>query len=165
MDLTSITGMCNIVPCPTNICQPLKGFNRLSMSHSVPCSRDNTYSVLFQKHCPEHLIENGWYSFCLPKRVHFDQFQKQIPKRTCLPQYIDIVHAGGQELLLIAETFIFLLLIPFQKLGLLIASHLVCPTERGFGIRTHIVQIVGRVKEVRIIPLLGCEIKWLGYVL
>jgi len=70
-----------------------------------------------------------------------------------------VVHAVGQELLFIAETFIYLLLIPFQKLGLLIATHVVCPTERGFGIRTHIVQIVGPVKEVRIIPILGCEIK------
>jgi len=31
--------------------------------------------------------------------------------------------------------------------------------ELGFRIRTHIVQIVGRVKEVRIIPLLAFEIK------
>jgi hypothetical protein len=122
MNLTSITGMSNIVPCPTNIRQPLKGFARLANTHSVPCSRDNTYSVWFQKHCPEHLIANGRYSDSLPKGVHFDQLQKQIPKRTTrLHQYIDIVHAVGQGLLLIAENFVFLLLIPFQKLGSLIA--------------------------------------------
>jgi hypothetical protein len=118
MNLPSITGMSNIVRCKTNIHQPLKSFNRLAMSHSVPCSRDNTYSVWFQKYCPEHLIANGRYSNSLTKGVHFDQFQKQIPKGTArMPQYIDIVHTVGQQLLLIAENFYFLLLIPFQKLG------------------------------------------------
>jgi len=95
---------------------------QLAISHSVRCSRDNTYSVNFQKLCPEHLIANGQYSNSLTKGVHFEKFQKKIPKRTArLPQYIDIVHAEGQELMLIAENFVFLLLIPFQKLGSLIA--------------------------------------------
>ena len=59
MNLPSITGMSIIVPSPTNIQEPLKSFNRLAMSHSVPCSRDNTYSVWFKKHCPELLTANA----------------------------------------------------------------------------------------------------------
>jgi hypothetical protein len=35
---------------------------------------DNTYSVWFQKHCPEHLIANWRYSDGLTKGVHFGQF-------------------------------------------------------------------------------------------
>jgi hypothetical protein len=49
-------------------------------------------------------------------------FKNKYPKSTaCLPQYIDIVHAVRQELLLIAENFVFLLHIPFQNLSSLIA--------------------------------------------
>jgi len=122
------------------------------------------YSVWFKEHCPEHLIANGRYRDSLNKVVHFDQFQKQIPKRTeRLPQYIDIVHAVGQELLFIAENFVFLHIIPFQNFCSLIARHVVCSIDLDFGIRTDIFQMVGRVKEVRIIPVLAWEIKLSGH--
>ena len=50
------------------------------------------------------------------------QLQKKISKcATCLPQYIKIIHGVNQQLLLIAEHFVFLLLVPFQKLGSLIS--------------------------------------------
>jgi hypothetical protein len=112
MNLPSITGMSIIVPCQTNIRQPLKGFNRLAISHSVPRSRDNTYSVWFQKYCPEHLNENLRYSDSLSIGVNFEQSQKRIPKcAACLLKYIDIVHTVGQKLLLIAEIFVFSFLV------------------------------------------------------
>jgi len=117
-----ITGMTNIVSCSTNVRLSLKGFNILAVSLSVPSSRDNTYNIWFQEHRPKHLIANGQYCNGLAKGVYFNQFQKQIPKcAACLPQYIDIISAVGQELLLIAENFVFLLLVPFQKSGSLIA--------------------------------------------
>jgi len=106
-DLPSITSMNNIVSRPTNVRQPLKGLNRLAISHSVHSSRYNTYSVCFQKYCPEHVTANWRYSDVLPKWVHFDEIEKQFPKRTaCLPQYIDIVHTVGQQPLLSAENFL-----------------------------------------------------------
>jgi len=57
-------------------------------------------------------------------------------------QYIGIVCAGGQELLLIAENVVLLILVLFQILISLIALHIVCPIELGLGISAHIVQIV-----------------------
>jgi hypothetical protein len=122
MDLPSITGMSNIVPSPNNIHQSLKSLNSLSISHSELRFRYNNYSVWFKEHCLEQLVANGRYSDSLPKGIHFDQFQNQIPKSTaCLPQYIDIVNTVGHELLLIGENLVFLLLIPFQKFCSLIA--------------------------------------------
>jgi len=41
----------------------------------------------------------------------------------------------------------------------------VCPTDLGFGIRTNIVQILGRVEELGIVPLLACEVKRFGTAL
>ena len=38
-----------------------------------------------------------------------------------MPQYIDIIHAVGQEFLLIAQSFVFLLLVPFKNLDSVIA--------------------------------------------
>jgi len=58
--------------------------------------------------------------------------------------------------------FYLLLQIPFEKLGSLSAWHVVCPIETGCGIRPHKLRIVGRVREVSIIPHLACEIKWFG---
>jgi len=116
MYIPPITGMNNIVSRPTNIRPPLKGFNSLAVSYSVPSSRDNTYSIRFQEHRPENLIANGRYCNGLAEWVHFNQFQKQIAKCTaCLPQYINIINAVGQELL------IFLFLVPSQKSGSFIA--------------------------------------------
>ena len=101
MNLPSISGMIIIFTFPTNIRQALKDFNNLVIFHSVPCSMDDTYSVLSQKHFPEHLIANGGYSVSMTKGFHFDQYQKEIPKPTaCVPQYVNIVHAVGEELLL-----------------------------------------------------------------
>jgi hypothetical protein len=62
-------------------------------------------------------------------------------------QYIDIIHAVNQELFLIMEIFVFLLLVPFQKLGSLITRHIFRPKVLGFGIRNPIIQILGRVKK------------------
>ena len=58
MDFPPITGMNNI-SSPPKIRQPLKTLNRLRIPQTVTRSRDNTYSVGFQKHGPEHLIANG----------------------------------------------------------------------------------------------------------
>jgi hypothetical protein len=143
-----IIGMSDIAPGPTNVRQPLKGLNRLAVSHSVPRSRDNTYSARFQKHCPEYLIAYGSYRNSLPKWVHLDQIQKQISKSTaCLPQYVHIIQAVGQKLFLITEKFVFLLLIPFRKLGLLLPRLIVYLIVFGVGIRAHIIQIFAVLKE------------------
>ena len=56
MHLPSISGMNYIVPCLTNVRQPLKCFHRLAVSLTVFPSRDCTHSICFQTHCPEHLI-------------------------------------------------------------------------------------------------------------
>jgi hypothetical protein len=155
-----ITGMSDIAPGPINVRQPLNGLKRLAVYHSVPRSRDNTYSVRFKKHCPEYLIANGRYRYSLPKWVHLDQFQKQISKRTaCLPQYVHIIEAVGQQLFLITKKFVFLLLIPFRKLGSLLPRHIVYPIVFGVGIRAHIIQILCRIKEVRVITFLAPEIE------
>ena len=50
--LPPINSMSNIASRSTNLRQLLKGFNRLAVSHSVPPSRDDTYSIWFQKHRP-----------------------------------------------------------------------------------------------------------------
>ena len=51
------------------------------------------------------------------ERGRFKQLQKQIPKCiACQPQYIDMVRAVGQQLLLIPENFVFCLPVPLQKL-------------------------------------------------
>jgi hypothetical protein len=102
------------------VCQPLKTYNRLVVSHTVPISKDNTYSIWDHKHCPENLLENGRY-YSLPIGVHLNQFQKQIPKHTaCLPQHMDVIHAVGKQFILIVESFVLLLLVPNKKLGSLI---------------------------------------------
>jgi len=77
MNYHSIARISNIVPRPTNICHPFKGFNRLAISLSVSRSRDNIHIVLFQKQCSENLIGNGRYSDGLPKGVHFEQFKNK----------------------------------------------------------------------------------------
>jgi hypothetical protein len=45
---------------------------------------------------------------------------KFIISTASVPQYIDIIHAVLQELFLISENFVFLLLLPVQKLASLI---------------------------------------------
>jgi hypothetical protein len=96
----------------------------------------------------------------LPKGVHLDQFKNQIPKSTaCLPQYIDVVYAVSQQFLPVVKIFVFNPLIPGRKLGSFITRHKVCPIELGFGIRANVIQIVGSVEEVGIVPLLACEVK------
>ena len=100
-----ITGMSNIITRPTHLSRPLKSMNRLTKPRTVALFRDNTHSIWFQKHGPEHLVANGRYCNGLPKRVQLDQFQKQISKCTaCLPQYIDVVQAVSQQFLPIAKT-------------------------------------------------------------
>ena len=119
----------------TNIRQPLKSLNNMVVSYLVHRSRDNTSSVRFQKHRPEHVIANGRYSDSVPKGFHCEQFQKQISKcKTFLSHYIEIVHAVGQELLLIAESFLFCSSYHSKNLA---RSSLekVCPTQSGFRIR------------------------------
>ena len=86
--------------------------------------RDNTYRICFQEHGPEHLVANGKYFNRLPKGVHLDQIQKEIPKSTaCLPMYIDDVHAVGHQFLRIVENSVFNPLIPARKLGSFITRH------------------------------------------
>jgi hypothetical protein len=158
MNFPLITDMSDIAPCSSNVHQPLKGFKRLAISDSVPRSRDNTYSVRFQKHCPEYLIANGRYCYSLPKWIHLDQLQKQISKSTArLPQYVHIIQAVGQKLFLITEKFVFLLLIPFRKLGSLLPKHIVYSLVFGVGIRAQIIQILFRIKKVLVITFLARE--------
>jgi hypothetical protein len=104
-----------------NQCTPaIEELQQTGHQYGTP-SRDKTYSIIFQQHCPEYLTANGRYCYSFPKGVHLDQIQKQIFKRAaCLPQYID-VHAVGLEFFLITQRFPFLLLVPIQKLGSLIA--------------------------------------------
>jgi len=142
------TGMRNITR-PTNVRQPLKSLNRLTIPHTVAPSRDNTYRILLQNHGSEYLFANGRYCNGLPKGLHFDQFQKQISKSTaCLPQYIGIVHAVGQQFLPIVKNFVSNPLIPGRNLGLFITRHKDCPIELGFGMRAHIIQIVGSFENL-----------------
>ena len=113
--------MSNIASRLTNVRKPLKRLNRLEVARTVAPSRYNTCSIRLQKYGKEHLVANGRYCYCFAEWVHLDQFQKQISKSTaCLLQYIDIIHAVRQELFLISEYFVFLLLVPVQKLGSLI---------------------------------------------
>jgi len=87
-----------------------------------------------------------------------EQVQKQIPKSTgCLTQYIDVVHTLGQQFLPIVKNVVFYTLMPGRKLDSFITTH-VCPILRGFGKRIHIIQIVGSVEGVGIVPLLACEV-------
>ena len=72
-----------------------------------------------------------------------------------MPQYINIIQAISQEFFLITENFVFLLLIPVQKLGTLITRHKVRPTVLGFGVRAHIIQILGCVEEIGVMPFLA----------
>jgi len=85
MDFPPITGMNNVFR-PPNIRQPLKTLNRLPIPHTVTRSQDNTYSVGFQEHGPEHLIANGRYSYCFHKRVNLNQCQNKflIAQHACL---------------------------------------------------------------------------------
>jgi hypothetical protein len=77
-------------------------------------------------------------------------------RATRLPQYIDIIHAVGQQFLLIGEYFTCLFLVPLQELGALISGHIFRPVKFGFWIRTHIIQIVGRVDKVGVKPFPAC---------
>jgi hypothetical protein len=43
----------------TDMREPLKGFNRLAVTHTVAVSRDETYSFRFQELGPEHLVADG----------------------------------------------------------------------------------------------------------
>ena len=114
MEFPPITGLNNVSSRP-NIRQPLKILNRLTIPHTLTPSRDNIYSVRFQEHGLEHLIANGQYSYPFPKGVHLNQFQKQISKRAaCLPQNIKLVHAIGQQIVLVAEYLTCLYVVPFQ---------------------------------------------------
>jgi hypothetical protein len=140
-----ITGMSNIVPCPINVCQPLRDLNRLAVSHKVPRSRDNTYSVRFQKHGPKYLISNGRYCYSLPKWFHLAKFQKQISKSVAfLPQYVNIIEAVGQQLVLITVVCLFA---PrtISNIGSLINRHIVYPIVLMFRINAHIIEILYRI--------------------
>jgi len=107
MNFFPITGMSNIVMPPTNMRQSLKSLNRLAIPHTVAPSWDNTYRIRFLSHSQEHLFANRRYCDSLPKGVHLDHFQKQIPKSTtCLPQYIDVVHSVGQQFFPIVKNFV-----------------------------------------------------------
>ena len=76
-----------------------------------------------------------------------DQLQKQISKSiACLPHYFDIIYAVRQQFFLISENCVFLLLIPFQKLGTLITRHYVSPILIGVAKKAHTIQIFGGVK-------------------
>jgi hypothetical protein len=44
-------------------------------------------------------------------------------------------------------------------LGALINRHRVCPVKFGLRIRALIIQVAGRVKEVRVVTLLACQVK------
>ena len=62
----------------------------------------------------------------------FTNLKKQISKSTaCLPQCIGVIHVVDQQFFLIVEKFVFLLPIPYQKLGSFIALHKVCPYYLG----------------------------------
>jgi len=75
MYLPSITGMSDIVSRPTNLRWQLKGFNRLTVSHSVNPARDNSYSIWLQKYLPENLVANGCYCDDLEKGVILTNFK------------------------------------------------------------------------------------------
>jgi len=140
--------------------------NRLPILHKLTPSRDNNYRIWFKKHGPEHLVANGRYFNGWSKVVHLDQFQKQIRKSTAfLPKYIDVVHAVDQQFLPIFKKIVFFPLLPDQKLASLITRPKACPIVLGFGMRTHIIQIVGKVEEVGMVPLLACEVYDLGMLL
>ena len=127
MHFPPIRGMNNFA-IPSHKRQPLKTLNRLTIPHTLTSSGDNTYSIRFQEYGPKHLVANGRYCYCFPKRVHFNQFQKQISKRAaCLPPYINGIHAVGQQFVLVAKYPTSLFLVPFQKLGALIDRHKVYP--------------------------------------
>jgi len=88
------------------------------------------------------------------------------PKNTiCLPRYIDVIHGVGQQFLPIVKNFVFYLLIPDRKLGSFTTWHKVCPIVLGFGLVAHIIQIVSRVEEVWIIPLLALSSNDMGMLL
>ena len=75
-------------------------------------------------------------------------FEKQISINTaCLPQQIDIVHAVVRQFSLIEKNFVFLFLLPCQKLDPFITPSEVCPMEVRFGKRAHKVQIFGWDKK------------------
>ena len=160
-----VTGMRNITR-PTNVRQPLKRLNRVTIPHTVASSRYNTYRIWCQKHSPEHLIANGRYSNGLPKGVHLDKIKKHIPKSiACLPQCIDVVNAVGQQFLPIFKNYVCY---PLYQSGNWVRSSpfiKVWPIELGFGMRAHTNEIVGCVVEVGIVPLLECVIKSFGHAL
>jgi len=60
---------------------------------------------------------------------------------------------------ILLKNFVLYPLIPDRKLGSFITRHKVCPIEHGFGMRAHIIQIVGIVEEVAIVHLFACEVK------
>ena len=90
----------------------------------------------------------GWNCDSLPKGVHFHQFKKTNFWMHSMPASILWHRAGCRPRALpYCGNLVLLLLVPFQKLGLLIAWHAVCPVEIGFRIRAHIVQILGLLKH------------------
>jgi hypothetical protein len=140
--------------------RPSKSFKTLAVSHTVTPCWDNTHSARFKKCCMKTLIGNGRNFNWLPKQVHFDQFQKQVPAcKTWLPLYIDVILP---ELSLIMETFVLLLPEPSQKLGSLLTWHIICPIILGYEIGSHTIQILGRVK-VDMKALIALMVKKFGH--
>jgi len=121
--------------------------------------RDNTYRIWFQKHGPVHLVAYGRYCNSLLKCVHLDQFQKQIPKiTTCLPQYINVVHAVGQQF---HPTLKNCPLTPRTKPKIGLVHHL---TLSVLNDKPHVpnwwlCSIIGDS------TLLACELEWFGHAI
>jgi hypothetical protein len=137
-----------------------KSFNTLAVSHIVTPCWDNTHSVRFKKPCTETFIGNWGNCNWLPKHVHFDQFQKHVPKsKTRLLLYIDVILP---EFSLNAEKFVLLLLEPIQKLGLFLTWHKICPIILGFEIGSHTIQTLGCVK-VDMKALIALMVKIFGH--
>ena len=123
-------------------------------------SPDNTYREGFQNYGTKHLVANGRYWYSLAKAVHLDQFQRQIPKsRACLPQYIYLVHAVNQQFFPIVKILVFYPRITGRKLSSVITRHKVSPIALGFGMRGHIIQIIGHNVLMGLVSLLPCEIE------
>jgi len=60
----------------TNVGQPLKCLNRLSIPHTVAPSRDYAYRIWFQINCLGHVANERYFNGLL-KGVFLDQFQNQ----------------------------------------------------------------------------------------